>query len=67
MNIISSRVITADKSFSILRDQDRVVTTSITYEAFSIKNIALKNCHLSFSELQMLYEQQLRESESISR
>lgn len=64
---LSSGVVPADKSFAILTDQDRVVTTSITHEAFGIKNTALKNCHLSFSELQMRYEQQLSESESISR
>lgn len=62
---LSSGVVPTDKSFAILTDHDRVVTTSITHEAFERKNTALKNCHLSFSELQMRYEQQL--SESVSR
>ena len=64
---LSSGVVPTDKSFAILTDQDRVVTTSITHKAFERKNTALKNCHLSFSELQMRYEQQLSESESVSR
>lgn len=64
---LSNGVVPADKAFSMLTDQDRVVTTSITHEVFERKNNALKNCHLSFSELQMRYEQQLETSENITR
>lgn len=64
---LSNGVAPADKSFSMLTNQDRVVTTSILHEVFERKNNALKNCHLSFSELQMRYEQQLSESERMSR
>ena len=64
---LSNGVVPADKAFKFLTDQDRVVTTSITHDAFVMKNEAIKNCHLSFSELQMRYEQQLSESESVSR
>lgn len=64
---LSNGVIPADKAFQLLTDQDKVVAISITHDAFERKNSALKNCHLSFSELQMRYEQQLAESQSVSR
>lgn len=64
---LSNGVVPADKAFKLLTAQERVVTTSINHDAFERKNSALKKCHLSFSELQMRYEQQLSESENVSR
>ena len=42
----------ADRSFEFLTLDDRVITTSITHEAFERKNEALKSCRYSFSDLQ---------------
>lgn len=43
----------ADKSFRMITmDSDTVITTSITHEAFEMKNTYLKGCRASFSKLQ---------------
>lgn len=42
----------ADMSFKFLTLGDRIVTTSITHEAFERKNLALKSCRGTFSQMQ---------------
>lgn len=42
----------APKSFKIATLDESITTTSITPDAFVVKNEALKNCHTSISELQ---------------
>ena len=42
----------ADRIFTFLTMEDDIITTSITPEEFELKNTAIKNCHLSFSDLQ---------------
>ena len=54
----------ADISFKFLTLGDRIVTTSITHEAFERKNSALKNCRDTFSEMQ---EQLLNVNNNYSR
>lgn len=54
----------ADMSFKFLTLGDRIVTTSITHEAFERKNSALKSCKGTFSQIQ---EQILNVNNNYSR
>lgn len=54
----------ADMSFEFLTLGDRIVTTSITHDAFERKNSALKSCRGTFSQIQ---EQLLNINNNYSR
>lgn len=53
----------ANKFFTLLSMNDKVIATSITHEAFEIKNEAIKNCRQTFSEMQ----KSLTETRSMSK
>ena len=52
--VCNSNVHRAPASFMLAEyNRDTILSTSITSEAFEIKNEAIKNCHSSFSSLQI--------------
>lgn len=51
-----------DRLFHFLTINDEVLSTSIDHEVFEAKNEALKNCNLSFSELQLHYQEAQKDS-----
>lgn len=52
--------IPASKSFKLVELDSKIVSTSITPEAFDVKNTAIKNCHKSFSDMQRSLEANYR-------
>lgn len=52
-----------NKFFTLLEMEDRIIATSITHDAFEIKNEAIKSCRQTFSDMQ----RSLTETHSISK
>lgn len=56
---VSNGIHRANKFFTILETEEKVVSTSITHNAFEAKNSALKRCHRTFSDMQRTLENQM--------
>lgn len=63
LNFING-VYAPNKSFRLLEMDDKIIATSITNEAFEVKNEAIKNCRQTISEMQRHIQEQ---TNSISR
>ena len=48
----------ANKLFTLMEMDERIIATSITHEAFEVKNEAIKSCRQSFSDMQRHIQEQ---------